>query len=239
MIRLTVHNQRFSLSAHRLVKTVTTSALALSAVTVGLGVQAATIRLAPAGSNIDAPADPINDILLLNGQQITFSIFFNNSADPIPTTDINYTFTFDSNELEFVSCNPDVSNKFPLPSFCEGILYSPGIGSNSLNVDLNNKQQTLVQQPEFELASWTFRGKNVNPWPGDGDQDAFVQGSNNYTNREVSPHVVTPISSFQSNNLEVQQPVPAPVPFLGVGAAFGSIRKLRKFSSQLKTFSLG
>ena len=33
--------------------------------------------------------------------------------------------------------------------------------------------------------------------------------------------------------------VPAPLPLLGVGAAFGSIRKLRKFSSQLKTFSLG
>ena len=32
---------------------------------------------------------------------------------------------------------------------------------------------------------------------------------------------------------------PAPLPILGVGAAFGSIRKLRKFSSQLKTFSMG
>jgi len=35
------------------------------------------------------------------------------------------------------------------------------------------------------------------------------------------------------------QHVPAPLPILGVGAAFGSIRKLRKFSSQLKTFSKG
>jgi hypothetical protein len=32
--------------------------------------------------------------------------------------------------------------------------------------------------------------------------------------------------------------VPAPLPLLGAGAVFGSIRKLRKFSSQLKTFSL-
>ena len=39
---------------------------------------------------------------------------------------------------------------------------------------------------------------------------------------------------------EVNQPcpVPGPLPLLGVGAAFGSIRKLRKFSSQLKTFSM-
>jgi len=36
-----------------------------------------------------------------------------------------------------------------------------------------------------------------------------------------------------------QTEVPAPLPLLGVGAAFGSIRKLRKFSSQLKTFSMG
>jgi len=35
------------------------------------------------------------------------------------------------------------------------------------------------------------------------------------------------------------QEVPAPLPLLGAGAAFGSIRKLRKFSSQLKTFSMG
>lgn len=34
------------------------------------------------------------------------------------------------------------------------------------------------------------------------------------------------------------QQVPAPLPLLGVGAALGSIRKLRKFSSQLKTFSM-
>jgi hypothetical protein len=34
------------------------------------------------------------------------------------------------------------------------------------------------------------------------------------------------------------QQVPAPLPILGAGAAFGSIRKLRKFSSRLKTFSM-
>jgi hypothetical protein len=39
------------------------------------------------------------------------------------------------------------------------------------------------------------------------------------------------------NNTYMQ--VPAPLPLLGVGAAFGSIRKLRKFSTRLKTFSMG
>jgi hypothetical protein len=41
------------------------------------------------------------------------------------------------------------------------------------------------------------------------------------------------------NNYTQRNEVPAPLPLLGVGAAFGSIRKLRKFSSQLKTFSMG
>jgi hypothetical protein len=31
---------------------------------------------------------------------------------------------------------------------------------------------------------------------------------------------------------------PAPLPILGAAAALGSIRKLRKFSSRLKTFSM-
>ena len=34
-------------------------------------------------------------------------------------------------------------------------------------------------------------------------------------------------------------PVPAPLPILGAAAAFGSIRKARKFSAHLKTFSMG
>ena len=37
---------------------------------------------------------------------------------------------------------------------------------------------------------------------------------------------------------DFSQEVPAPLPLLGAGAAFGSIRKLRKFSTQLKTFSM-
>jgi hypothetical protein len=45
----------------------------------------------------------------------------------------------------------------------------------------------------------------------------------------------TTIDAIQNSYTQV----PAPLPLLGVGAVFGSIRKLRKFSSQLKTFSMG
>jgi hypothetical protein len=51
--------------------------------------------------------------------------------------------------------------------------------------------------------------------------------------------VITPnMGSIDSINNTYMQ-VPAPLPILGAGAAFGSIRKLRKFSSRLKTFSMG
>lgn len=50
---------------------------------------------------------------------------------------------------------------------------------------------------------------------------------------EIVPTVGT-ISSISNTYSQV----PAPLPLLGVGAAFGSIRKLRKFSTRLKTFSM-
>lgn len=48
----------------------------------------------------------------------------------------------------------------------------------------------------------------------------------------------TATSAGVDNFANDYQQVPAPLPLLGVGAVFGSIRKLRKFSSQLKTFSM-
>jgi hypothetical protein len=50
---------------------------------------------------------------------------------------------------------------------------------------------------------------------------------------------ITPgMGVIDSINNTYTQDVPAPLPILGAGAAFGSIRKLRKFSSRLKTFSM-
>ena len=51
---------------------------------------------------------------------------------------------------------------------------------------------------------------------------------------EINPATGT-ISSIGNS---YTQNVPAPLPLLGVGAALGSIRKLRKFSTRLKTFSM-
>jgi hypothetical protein len=51
----------------------------------------------------------------------------------------------------------------------------------------------------------------------------------------IAPGSVTTLDAIQNNYTQV----PAPLPLLGAGAVLGSIRKLRKFSSQLKTFSMG
>jgi hypothetical protein len=50
--------------------------------------------------------------------------------------------------------------------------------------------------------------------------------------------VITPNMGVIDSINNTYMQVPAPLPLLGVGAAFGSIRKLRKFSSSLKTFSM-
>jgi hypothetical protein len=84
-----------------------------------------------------------------------------------------------------------------------------------------------------EITAWALS----NPTPANpdtkiiGGQEIFVRDSWNIPDGSTAS-----IDDIQNN---YTQEVPAPLPLLGVGAAFGSIRKLRKFSSQLKTFSMG
>jgi hypothetical protein len=83
-----------------------------------------------------------------------------------------------------------------------------------------------------EISAWALS----NPTPANpdtttiGGQEFFVRDSWN-----IPVGSTATIDDIQNNYTQV----PAPLPLLGVGAAFGSIRKLRKFSSQLKTFSMG
>ena len=83
-----------------------------------------------------------------------------------------------------------------------------------------------------EISDWALS----NPTPANpdtkiiGSQEIFVRDS-----WDIPVGSTASIDDIQNNYTQV----PAPLPLLGVGAAFGSIRKLRKFSSQLKTFSMG
>jgi hypothetical protein len=83
-----------------------------------------------------------------------------------------------------------------------------------------------------EITAWALS----NPTPANpdtkiiGSQEIFVRDS-----WSIPSGSTATIDDIQNNYTQV----PAPLPLLGGGAAFGSIRKLRKFSSQLKTFSMG
>jgi hypothetical protein len=85
-----------------------------------------------------------------------------------------------------------------------------------------------------EITAWALS----NPTPANpdtksiGSQEIFVRDSWNIP-------VGSPAKIDAIQNNYTQTDVPAPLPLLGVGAAFGSLRKLRKFSSQMKTFSMG
>jgi hypothetical protein len=106
-------------------------------------------------------------------------------------------------------------------------------------VDLDSDADVFASPPSVLEATYTFAGGNspimltstngsesVAPVTG-GPTTIIVNNSYNGAGGAID----TMQNSFQQ--------VPAPLPLLGAGAAFGSIRKLRKFSSQLKTFSMG
>lgn len=212
-----------------------------------LSSQAATVRFEPAGSQLDG--DTILDIVLLPGQPITFSNFFDNSNDttifnlPNPTRFIDYTVTYDATELTYVSSSLDVNNKISdscnatlaqsllngVPPNC-GSTITTGVGT--LTVTHKTAVGNLVTpQVSFLLDQITFVGANVNPWPGDGLSDYSFTGSNRGL-------LGGTISNFTSNTVEVQA-VPAPLPLLGAGVAFGSFRRIKKLSGQLKTLTQG
>ena len=83
-----------------------------------------------------------------------------------------------------------------------------------------------------EVTSWALSIPSTPVTGSIGGQTIFVRDSWNIpTGSGATINTI--------DNDFTQTDVPAPLPILGVGAAFGSIRKLRKFSSRLKTFSVG
>ena len=107
-------------------------------------------------------------------------------------------------------------------------------GWTFLNVKLEDVQagsttvtKTITGGSPSPLVLTSINGGDMGPEPLSGT-------SINVTDSWVITPNMGAIDSI--NNTYMQ--VPAPLPLLGVGAAFGSIRKLRKFSSRLKTFSM-
>jgi hypothetical protein len=190
--------------------------------------QAASMRFEPGGAQLDS--DEILDILLEPGEEITFSNFFDNSDDFLfgvdrPTRFIEYQVAFDPSELQYAGSQldlPDVisdSCRFFGPCG-SSIAVGDGLLTVTHRTAFNN---LLFPSPDFLLDAISFIGTGVNNSPGDGLSDYSLSGFN----EGVLGFVGVRISSFSTSTVEVQR-VPGPLPLLGLGAAFGASRRLRR-----------
>ena len=141
------------------------------------------------------------------------------------------------NDLMYAT-NVDFNPVIPLPfigSYSYDLSASVGNYFESVELDVDHQgtgQSTVNKTVEngnpIPLVLTSNSGASVGPVPLSGTSitvtDDWTIGATDVT-----------ISSISNTFTQV----PAPLPLLGVGAVFGSIRKLRKFSSQLKTFSMG
>jgi len=126
-------------------------------------------------------------------------------------------------------------------------LPDPLNGSYSYNLEIINSPLTFLNvkledvQAGSTTVTKTITGGSPNPLiltSIDGGDIGPVPLSG--TSISVTDSwVITPNMGVIDSINNTYMQVPAPLPILGVGAAFGSIRKLRKFSSRLKTFSMG
>ena len=128
-------------------------------------------------------------------------------------------------------------NNDPLSEFSR-ITIDYGFDPNNNNCNQRLLCETKLVGGKFTSVMdlfWTFKGGNVNQFPGDGrvDQkvsgfiDGYIRDPNNAGNR------INAQRRFFDPEFEVQD-VPGPLPILGVGFAGAFARKLRSRSSRLK-----
>jgi hypothetical protein len=103
-----------------------------------------------------------------------------------------------------------------------------------LDVDHAGTGQDVTKVVKNALGSTIATLNSVNGMPDGPDpiSGTFISVTDSWVADPATGTIMAISNTFQ------QQEVPAPLPILGAGAAFGSIRKLRKFSSRLKTFSM-
>jgi hypothetical protein len=240
---------KLRLSARRLVRTVATSALPLSAV-VGLSMASAPSASAapptgnyffftPYGGPLDddkhsghnpAQAPPINiyDIVIGPNTPLDFDVFlYQIHPDYNGQTFLTANFTFSTDPLEYIIKQAGgglgVNSTGALAGGC--ITSSPSSGNCTFSADNVVFNNGAIGNP---LKVATVTGKTVNPeaWPGNGERD-FRTDLTSFQLAGTPPLVLVNGASAQFQDVEVQQ-TPAPLPLLGAGAAFGFSRNLRK-----------
>jgi hypothetical protein len=173
------------------------------------------------------PEDKILTLLGQTGMDADDTISFTYQSDE------KWQFRFDPSKNITDAINPighiDYKIKITDPDYYfETATLSTLLGTNG---DYNVTKKFYTDDSfTTEIVGWALENPPTPAMKNIGGQEIFVRDS-------------WSIPSGSTANIDVIQndytQVPAPLPLLGVGAAFGSIRKLRKFSSQLKTFSMG
>ncbi len=142
---------------------------------------------------------------------------------------------FDPDEYKF-------NNFVPNSALIAACPQVPGVGAMLGMLECNFNAGVAVAQGAFAapVKLGTLKGVTVMPgfFPHDGMADFQL------TLKEILYNPGTPtvdrvagiFNQFQDVEL---QSAPAPLPILGAAAAFGSVRKARRFAAQLKTLSIG
>ena len=246
---------KFRLSARRLVRTVATSALPLSAV-VGLSIASAPSASAavvgpptanyffftpfggPLDNDLGGPHNPaqnpgppptnIYDIVIGPNMPLDFDVYlYQTHPNYNNQTFLTAIFDFSTDPLEYIFKQAGGGLGINSTGALAGgcITSSPSSGNCTFSADTVVFANGAKGNP---LKVATVKGMTVNPepWPGNGEMD-FRTDLNSFQLAGTPPLVLVNNASAQFQDVEVQQ-TPAPLPLLGAGAAFGFSRNLRK-----------
>jgi hypothetical protein len=191
---------------------------------------AAVFTFTPTGSPLDT-ADTIYDIVLERGQPIRFNLSVSNiSGLPLADgnfLDVYYNVFWDSSELTYQGGPVGL----PPPTSLPELNY---VGKVVANLTSIGGFDIVFQEGTDRI---NFVGNDVNPWPGDGLSDFKLSLNSAGLRRfkeDTNSIPVTALFDPKVQIVEVQR-VPAPLPLLGIGVAFGYTRKLRKRINKSKT----
>jgi hypothetical protein len=184
-------------------------------------VLSATIRFTPAGSQLDS--DSILDIILIPGQAITFTSFFDNTDDQVDTDRLSYLVSFDPGEITLTGLALDLNNIFSGSSVTSPANPS-GPGFTVTHTGTVVKGGALKNTP---LDTFSFVGKNVNLWPGDGLTDFQLANAQTYEYVPAINGYRAFGDQFSSNIVEVQVPAPSTVSALILGGIVMYLRRRR------------
>ena len=182
---------------------------------------------------------------ILEDKQLTNLTYFPGIGAPDAPPSGTFSFVYD----DFGPSGLSVEDRWTTLATFDPAIGPPPTGSYSYNLEIIGSDWVFdtVELDSEHVGSGTKANKIVEVL---GSPDVNLESINGAPDGPKSIYGATflqvtdtwdidPDTGKISSISNTYSQVPAPLPLLGVGAAFGSIRKLRKFSSQLKTFSMG